>query len=375
MDSEVSVKPVQDGVYTRTIEKHRDNLQKTLCKRYSINNIQSLSCFIYSSGMNAIYSILQCEAARLLFSNKDHNIFLVGDEFYCDTKKVLNYLECYDRIQTVVINMSDDAEVIAAFQKHGHSIKVIFFESCSNPSGKVVNWDHIKSIRDQFSPQCRIIIDNTWLSSALFNPFQYGADFVVLSLTKYYSGSNCIMGAVLGITSNMNYVIKFSQISGVHVDARSCKMVNEAITDMDNRVVKAGTLALMIAQWLETCDKVTEVMYPMLDSHPNHNNTKYLKNSGPGCLLFHVPIVKKKFPQWTWVNKWVEQSDLAHIRYETSFGDEHSKIDCWPRRGLSKTNVDGTWIRLSLGYNTIYDEIISDLTKLFENLPANANLN
>jgi cystathionine beta-lyase/cystathionine gamma-synthase len=49
------------------------------------------------------------------------------------------------------------------------------------------------------------IVDNTWLSIASYNPFDYGADFCVISLTKYYSGGLAIAGTVFEIIIRCGY--------------------------------------------------------------------------------------------------------------------------------------------------------------------------
>ena len=41
------------------------------------------------------------------------------------------------------------------------------------------------------------MVDNTWLTSSVFNPFDFDIDIVVTSLSKYYSAGSCIGGAII----------------------------------------------------------------------------------------------------------------------------------------------------------------------------------
>ena len=70
------------------------------------------------------------------------------------------------------------------------------------------------------------IIDNTWLTSTIFNPFMYDVDIAVTSLSKHYSGGHCISGAL--ICKNINYyqVAKDWYTSrGYHVSTHSCSII------------------------------------------------------------------------------------------------------------------------------------------------------
>ena len=72
---------------------------------------------------------------------------------------------------------------------------VLFVESCSNPNGHLFNFDQLAALKKKV-PRLTVCVDNTWLTSALLNPFQWPeVDYVVCSLTKYYgAGRSGIAG-------------------------------------------------------------------------------------------------------------------------------------------------------------------------------------
>jgi len=109
-------------------------------------------------------------------------------------------------------------------------------------------------------------------------------------------------------------------------------------------------------------------MYPLLESHPTYKiNSEQLKKGGPSIIWLHVPIKKKDD-----VKHWVESN--SNIRFETSFGDSHSKIDPWPKNGnsniykLTDKCVEGTWIRLSIGHEEYVEKLCQQLVKLFNKI-------
>ena len=71
-----------------------------------------------------------------------------------------------------------------------------------------------------------IIVDNTWLIHPVFNPLMVGVDFVVISLTKYYSGGTAICGAILGNDLNiMHHVEDYQRFNGIHVSPVNARCV------------------------------------------------------------------------------------------------------------------------------------------------------
>ncbi len=76
-----------------------------------------------------------------------------------------------------------------------------------------------------------VIIDNTWLTHVIFNPFEYGADIVCSSLTKYYSGGHVIAGITLFADSELenelsNIAKTNARILGFHFSPADGKIIN-----------------------------------------------------------------------------------------------------------------------------------------------------
>jgi O-acetylhomoserine (thiol)-lyase len=74
--------------------------------------------------------------------------------------------------------------------------KLVFVESIGNPLGNIIDLEAIAKIAHEYGVP--VVVDNTVATPALLKPFEYGADIVVHSLTKYIGGhGNSIGGAIV----------------------------------------------------------------------------------------------------------------------------------------------------------------------------------
>lgn len=370
----------KDGAkYCRNKSESRIILEKELLKLYDRDENDYKAC-VFNSGMSAISSILNILAA------KGRQYFLIGDELYSDTPKICKYLTRYNKeYKYSCVDIRDDKKILEIFEIEKPT--VFYIESSTNPSGQIFNYDLILKLKN-ICPDCLFIVDNTWLSAINFNPFNYGVDIVLESMTKYISGGRCIGGHVIGPNLILDKLKKYSKINGVYVGSDHCDIFLEGLSTLESRIKVVSSIAYDVAQYLENNKNVTRVMYPKLESHPAHKNFKYVKY-GPGCLLFHIisPINKTKIAK-TFL------SNIPDLHFETSFGSSHSKIDQYPNIGSSKiydsfiSNNDGNndgsgdedskynsdeiyikkgiWIRLAIGYTSNLTNIICSLENLFE---------
>ena len=82
------------------------------------------------------------------------------------------------------------------------------------------------------SPKCIIIIDNSWLSPILYNPYKYYADIVIESLTKYMSGGYIIMGCATGSKKQIKNIKYHATISGQHISPYDCWSISQSIENI-----------------------------------------------------------------------------------------------------------------------------------------------
>ena len=338
--------------YNRATHRSYNKVCYQLTKK---SNVGKGGVVLTSSGMAAINLAL----TSFLIKNKwGHINIIYSDELYCDTPRLLKHMvKIYDKIDTFLIDVTDTSHIKSIFKELQGQTNILFIESCSNPTGKIIDFSIIPSLVE-LSKEMFFIVDNTWVTSTLFNPLEYGADLVVTSLTKYYSGGHCISGAVIGKGQLMKDIYQHAKITGNHISLPYCEIISRQMPHMEQRIKKTSQMTLNIAKFLENHPKVSNVTHPLLDSHPSCQLARlYFNNLGPSVLTFHLKFNTKRDCM-----KWLGSSDL--IQLQTSFGGKETKFDQWPSRFGKDFKIFK--IRLAIGYESQETEIIEELKELLE---------
>ena len=342
--------------YNRYFHPSQKSLCQLLEKRYGKNTCAA----IYPSGLCAIDSVLQI----LMIDNTWNNANIVyGDELYCDTPRVIKYLSNkFLPMKLQKIKAENDSNVLDTFKNkvNRDSLTILFIESCSNPNGKIFNFELLSEIRKMFSnpSNLKVIVDNSWITSAIFNPLEFSdVDIVVNSLTKYYGGDRSgIMGAAITKNAELgNNLLEYCKVKGLHVCPLYCDEVINNINLMNTRIAKTSKMTQELAIYLEK-EKLLKVNHPSLSSHPsNYRAKKYYGNLGPSVLTFEVPLSRTQSLEW-----------MRSSNYDcsTSFGASDSRFDQWPSSKGKKS-----FCRFAIGY----DDTIQNIKKEFDNLLLKLN--
>lgn len=311
--------------------------------------IDSDQVILATSGINAISMALRTIMHKHQF--KDINV-IYSDELYCDTPRYIKHFNrLYGVSQIDTFDVSNTADLIKKFETtYKGQINIVFLESCSNPNGKIMDMSVIKKLRN-LSKNLYVIVDNTWMTHCGFNPFEYDVDCVVASMSKHYSAGKCIAGFVIFRNKKLaNQLKQLNRIEGIHISLPYCDIINAAIDKMPIRTKIAFDKTIEIANYLETQEKIINVNYPFLKSHPSYPLACQYLTQGPSILTFTI----KKDKIFTM--KWMKQ---FKIPFKTSFGSSEAKLDPWPyeENGL-------TYCRLALGYDTNVNELKKEFDRM-----------
>lgn len=340
--------------YMRSNCKKGIALQNQLALRYGDNK----TCIITNSGLHAISSLF---ISIMMKYNWDDNINLIhGSELYGDTGRILhNIPQMYSQMCMQSVDVTNDSQVLHAFQDWKGKVNILYIESCSNPTGQIFNFDLIPQLKELSKDFC-LIVDNTWLTDVVFNPFDYGANFVVLSLSKHYSGGNCISGAIIG--NENSSIIKNTRnrfkIEGIHVNPLYCQIITNNLAFLDGRIKRTSDITKIILKYLHDNRNNSKYKYTIkhcwLSYHVSHDRyKKYFKNDYvPSIISLQFNLPK---------NQLIELIKSSKFPYETSFGGSHSKFDCWPFRQDGKT-----YCRFAIGYNDKPEIIIKNLDEMLK---------
>ena len=168
--------------------------------------------------------------------------------------------------------------------------KLIWIESPSNPTLSVVDIRAVATVAHQHG--IKVVVDNTFLSPAIQNPLDLGADIVVHSVTKYINGhSDVLMGAAAFNSPELYTRLSFLQNAiGAVPSPFDCWLAHRGLKTLHLRAREASANAATVAKALQASPNVISVNYPGLASHPQHAIAmKQQRNGmGGGMLSFRI---------------------------------------------------------------------------------------
>jgi cystathionine beta-lyase/cystathionine gamma-synthase len=229
------------------------------------------------SGMAAISTAL-----LTILSTGDH--CLVQDCLYGGTTSLLTHEFRRLGISHTPLDPQDPASWAGLLQS---TTRLVYVESLTNPLCQVADLEAIVAFaREQGLVS---IIDNTFASPVNFRPAELGFDLVLESATKYLNGHTDICaGVVAGSEERIAQIKVTLDHLGGFLDSHACFLLERGLKTLPIRVTEQNKSALRIAQFLEGHDRVDEVNYPGLSSHPHHHRAARLFDGFGGMLSFEL---------------------------------------------------------------------------------------
>ena len=256
------------------------------------------------------------------------------------------------------IDLSDLAAVSAAITA---KTKMLWVETPTNPMMKLADIAALSKIAKTHN--LILVVDNTFASPYCQQPLSLGADIVMHSATKYLNGHSDVVGGVLiAKTPEMAAELKFLQnsIGGV-MGPFDAFLVNRGLKTLALRMKAHCENAMKLAQWLETREGVKQVIYPGLESHPQHALAKSQMTGGFGGMV--SVVIDGDLERTKRVLERVQVFTLAE-----SLGGVESLVNhpaimthaSIPKDVREASGVTDNLIRLSVGVENIED-LIADL--------------
>ncbi|MBP3746469.1 MAG: PLP-dependent transferase [Ruminococcus sp.] len=331
------------------------------------------------------------------------NILKTGDSFisaatiYGGTVNLFAYTLKKLGIECIFVdaNASED-EINAAFKPN---TKAVFGETLANPALSV--FDIEKFAKIAHAHKVPLIIDNTFPTPFLCRPFEFGADIVIHSTTKYMDGHAVQGGGVIVDSGNFDwtngnfpeftepdesyhgtiysktygkaaYIIKarmqLMRDFGCYPSAQSAFYLNLGLETLPIRMERHTQNAMAVAQFLEANDKVESVNYPGLKSNEYHELAqKYLPNGCAGVISFVIKGGKntaiKFMDSLKLASNEVHVADIRTCVLHPASATHRQLTD----EQLAAAGINGGLIRLSVGLENI-DDILDDLKQAFANI-------
>lgn len=289
-----------------------------------------------------------------------------------------------------------DEEINRAFKPN---TKAVFGETIANPALTVFDIGRFAGIAH--SHNVPLIVDNTFATPILCKPFEFGADIIIHSTTKYMDGHAVQVGGVIVDSGKFDwtkgnfpdmtepdesyhgivytkaygkaaYIIKarmqLMRDFGAYPAAHSAFLLNLGLETLAVRMKRYCENAMIVAEYLERSDKVESVTYPGLKNDANYALAqKYLKGTS-GVISFVIKGGRSN------AVKFMDSLELASNEVHVAdirtcvlnpASETHRQLT---DEQLVAAGIDAGMVRFSVGLENI-DDIIADLDKAFAEIP------
>lgn len=260
-----------DGyIYSRYDNPNRRSLESKLAMMEN-----GKACVSFSSGLAAATAVFQ--------SLKTGDHIVLPDDAYFSLYNILDKLFSNFGLTYSKVDMTDLNNIKSSLQPN---TKLIWMETPSNPLIKVTDIAAVVAIAKQH--HCFTVADNTWATPFYTQPLELGVDIVMHSTTKYLGGHSDILGGALIFKETKElyeFILNVQKYGGAVPSPYDCWLLCRSLTTFSARMPIHSNNAMLLAQYLETHSKIERVLYPGLQSHPQHVIAKKQMKNGYGGML------------------------------------------------------------------------------------------
>jgi cystathionine beta-lyase/cystathionine gamma-synthase len=236
------------------------------------------------TGMSAI------DIATSVFHNgKDTKPWVFFSEIYGGTISFIeSVLKTRRGLDIYYFNAEEGNYNLTSFEKVLERLNpsVIYIETISNPMLIVADVSEIIKIAGKYGS--KVIVDNTFATPWLYRPLDEGADIIIHSATKYFSGhGNLTAGVVCGNDKTiMQSAIEYRKFVGHMLSPDDAYRLQTQIQSFTLRFERQCINASKLATYLDNSSLIRKVWYPGLKSHPTHDIAdKLFRGKGFGGMI------------------------------------------------------------------------------------------
>ncbi len=302
----------------------------------------------FASGLAAMGTVLE------LLDSGDHVIAM--DDLYGGSYRLFeNVRKRSAALEFSFTDLSDPAKFEAAITP---KTRMVWVESPTNPLLKLVDLAAISRIAK--AHDILMVCDNTFATPYCQRPLDFGADIVVHSITKYLNGHSDVVGGVVIIGDNPDLKDRLFYLQnavGSILGPFDSFLALRGLKTLALRMRQHCESALAVARHLEAHPKIERVIYPGLESHPQHALAKGQMDAFGGMI---TAFIKGDIGD---ARKFLERCEIFALA--ESLGGVESLIEhpaimthaSVPAEVRAELGISDTLIRLSVGVENVEDLI------------------
>jgi len=347
---------VQEGLgkhkgfeYARTQNPTRTALEKNMA-------VLEAGCagYAFASGMAAITAVTQ-----LLLKQDDHAVCtenVYGGTFRLFDKIVKNY-----GVEFTYVDTSNLGDLERAIRPN---TRMVFVETPTNPLMVITDVRAVCDLAHRHN--CRVVVDNTFMSPYFQRPLDLGADIVVHSTTKYLNGHSDSVGGVAVLKRKDDAArLQFIQnAAGAILSPFDSWLVLRGIKTLAVRMEGHNANGMAIAKYLAGRKDVHRVYYPGLANHTGHNLAKKQMSGFGGMIAFDLGSLDraKRFLEAVQLCSFGESLGGVETLISHPATMTHASV---PPEERARMGITDGLVRISVGIEDVED-LIADLERAFE---------
>jgi cystathionine gamma-synthase len=259
------------------------------------------------------------------FLSPGDRIVSIKDSYGGTTKLFTEFLPRFQ----IEVTLCDTTDHRAIEKAVAEGCRMLYLESPTNPTLKVV--DIAGLTQKAHETGAMVVVDNTFATPILQNPLKLGADLVLHSATKFLGGhADALGGVVCGPSDLIAQIYHFREINGAAL------------------------------RHLEAHEKIEQVFYPGLESHPQHKTAKTQMTAFGGILSFSIKggfeAVCKVLPQLNYAHR---AANLGAVETIAGPPATTSHVECTAEERAAM-GIPENLVRYSVGIEDA-DDLIADL--------------
>ncbi|MCL4133592.1 UNVERIFIED_CONTAM: hypothetical protein GTU68_066145 [Idotea baltica] len=262
------------------------------------------------------------------------------------------------------VDLTDPANLTETIS---NTTRIVYFETPANPNMRLVDIAAISAIAKRAG--ALTVVDNTYATPLLTRPLEHGVDIVVHSATKYLGGhGDLVAGIVVGGAEHISQIrmIGMKDMTGAVMAPFNAMLVLRGLKTLDLRMQRHCESAMTIANFLDASPAVSRVLYPGLETFPQHRLAQRQMDNFGGMIAFELSGGYDAGLKL--------MNGLTLIQRAVSLGDAESLIQhpasmthsTYTREERLKYGIGDGLVRLSVGLENVED-LLADLTTALPN--------
>jgi cystathionine gamma-synthase len=329
--------------YTRANNPGRHSLER--CIAALEGGKEAIACSSGSAASMAVFSLLR---------PGDHVVAPI--ESYHGTARQLREIVGPMGVTYSFVDMTQVDAVRSALTPQ---TRLVWIETPSNPMLNISDIGSITALAHEHG--ALVCCDNTFATPVCQRPFDFGADLIMHSSTKYFGGHSDVMGGVVVTRAAGEVADKlrsYQETAGGVPSPFDCWLIRRSLTTLVCRVQAQTQTAGRIAECLSRSSAIERVFYPGLELHRGHLLAKAQMHGGFGAMLSFCVVGGRE-------EAFAVAAKLRYFTRATSLGGVESLVE-------HRASIEGphsvtpqSLLRLSIGLEHA-DDLIEDLRQALQ---------